>query len=94
MGGIAFTMSSLKRVPSETFPPRTTRLLWAIFIAVLALVVLAQIWVHPHPHFGMDGEFWFYPVYGLLASMGLVLLSKVLGNFLKRPDSYWEEEEK
>ncbi len=80
----------VKQVEPKTIPASTITKLWWAFAALLALTVIAQLWVHPHPHFQLDGSFWFYPVYGLLSSIVLVLVSKLLGNFLKRDEDYWQ----
>jgi Na+/H+-dicarboxylate symporter len=71
--------------------PRTLRRLWAAFIAVLALTVLAGLAVDTHPHFGVERLFGFNAVYGFLACAALILLAKVLGLLLKRRDTYYDD---
>lgn len=71
--------------------PRTIRLLWWIFGAILVLTVVAQWWVHVHAHFTVDGWPAFYAGYGFLSCVGMVLFAKVLGWVLKRPDDYYIE---
>lgn len=83
-------MTHPHRVKPEHLSTKTVQRLWVAFILLLSLSVLLQFFVHPHPHFGMDGEFWFYPVYGFAASVGLVLCSRLLGFIVKRRDDYWE----
>ena len=73
--------------------PRTIRLLWIVFVAILALTVIAQLFVHPHGYFGLDGTFGFNAWYGLLSCVAMILAAKALGIFLKRPDSYYDDEE-
>jgi hypothetical protein len=70
--------------------------LWAIQLLVLALALLPEFFIHHHPHFEgqgftLDGGFGFYAGYGFLACAGMVALAKVLGIFLKRKDSYYDE---
>ncbi|MDP6173365.1 MAG: hypothetical protein QGF09_04275 [Rhodospirillales bacterium] len=69
----------------------TIRLLWIIGLAVLALLVAGDFLVHGHPAFGLDGTFGFYAWYGLLTCLGMVLFAKLLGLFLKREDSYYDD---
>ena len=71
--------------------PRTIRLLWIGFAAVLALLVLADVFIHPHAVFGVDGTFGFYAWYGLLTCAAMVLLAKALGLLLKRPDTFYDD---
>lgn len=70
--------------------PRNVRLLWRLFLGVLALTFLAEAMVELHPHFGIDGVFGFHAWYGLLACAAMIAVAKLLGSALKRPDSYYE----
>ena len=70
--------------------PQTIRLLWGVFIAILAATVLADLFVEHHPYFGIDGTFGFAAWYGFLSCVVLVIGSKALGAILKRPDDYYE----
>jgi hypothetical protein len=69
--------------------PRTIRLLWWLSGIVLALTVVAQIWIPVHAHFSIDGWPGFYAGFGFLSCVAMVLFAKVLGWFLKRPDDYY-----
>jgi hypothetical protein len=69
----------------------TVRRLWRVFIAVLAVTVLAELAVEPHPHFGVERLFGFNALYGFLACAALILLARGIGVFLKRPDRYYDE---
>jgi hypothetical protein len=70
--------------------PDTIRLLWRVFAAVLAVTVLAELFVTHEPHFSVEGVFGFGAWYGFLACAGLILFAKALGAFLKRPDTYYD----
>lgn len=72
--------------------PRTIRLLWVLFVAILALTVAAQLFIHPHGHFGLDGTFGFNAWYGFATCVVMIVAAKALGVLLKRPDTYYEEE--
>lgn len=67
------------------------RRLWQVFLAVLALTLVAQPFVEWHPHFAMEKLFGFYALYGFLACAVLILIAKGLGCFVKRPQEYYDE---
>lgn len=71
--------------------PHTIRWLWRIFVAILALTVIAQLAVEVHPHFTLEGVFGFNALYGFIACAVLILVAKLLGVLLKRPDSYYRD---
>ena len=70
--------------------------LWLIQILILVLALLPEFFLHHHPHFEesgftLDGSFGFYAWYGFLTCAGMVALAKILGIFLKRKDTYYDE---
>lgn len=71
--------------------PETIRWLWRIFAAVLVGLVLADLVVTHHPHFGLDGTFGFGAWFGYVSCVLLVAFAKFLGVFLKRPDTYYDD---
>lgn len=71
--------------------PSTIRLLWIVFIIILALTVLADFFVDHYGHFGIDGTIGFYAWYGFLSCVVLVFAAKALGVFLKRKDTYYDD---
>lgn len=70
--------------------PETRRRLWIAFAVLLAASVLAQVLVHVHAYFAVDGWFGFNAAYGFLTCVGMVLFAKLLGLAIKRPDHYYE----
>jgi hypothetical protein len=73
--------------------PATIRTLWVIFACVLAATVIAELFVAHDAHFGIDGTFAFHAWYGFLACAVLIGASKLVGLFLKRAETYYEERE-
>lgn len=59
-------------------------------LVLLAVLTLLDLVIHGHPHFGIDGTFGFHAWYGLLSGIGVVVIAKVLGIFLKRADGYYD----
>lgn len=72
--------------------PETIRWLWRGGFVILTLVVLADFFIHTHEYFKIDGSFGFYAWYGLVTCIGMVLLAKALAVFLKRKDTYYDDE--
>lgn len=70
--------------------PSTIRKLWIGFSVVLALVVLAQTVIYVKGYFGFDAWFGFGAVYGFVSCLLMVLVAKVLGLLLKRPENYYD----
>ena len=70
--------------------PSTIRLLWRVFAVVLALSVGAQLMFSVKGYFGLDGWLGFGAVFGFLSCLAMVLVAKLLGMFLKRPDDHYK----
>lgn len=70
--------------------PSTIRLLWVVFIIVLAATVAVDFIIHRHALFGIDGTIGFGAWFGFGACVALVLISRALGLILKRPDTYYD----
>lgn len=71
--------------------PRTIRNLWIGGITLLIAVTMLDLIVHKHVHFGIEGSFGFYSWYGLLTCAAMVVVAKILGLFLKREDTYYDD---
>lgn len=69
--------------------PRNVKLLWRVFLAVLALTVLAELAVTLHPHVGIESLFGFHAWFGFVACAAMILVAKGLALLLKRPDRYY-----
>lgn len=70
--------------------------LWKILMGVLLLALLPEFFMHHHPHFEaqglhIDASWGFFAWYGFLSCAVMVFVGKVLGVFLKRKDSYYDE---
>ena len=70
--------------------PATIRKLWVGLIAVLALTVIAGLFIDFHDHFGVESSIGFYAWYGFATCVLMVVGAKLLGFVLKRPDNYYE----
>jgi hypothetical protein len=70
--------------------PAPIRLLWAVFIVVLAVLVALDLVVTHHPNFYLDTMFGFGAWFGFLSCVLLIVFAKALGALLKRPDTYYD----
>lgn len=61
-----------------------------VWIACIVLLV-AELFVHLHPHFAIERLFGFYGFYGFIGCVGLVLGAKALRKILYRPEEYYDE---
>jgi len=72
--------------------PKTVYWLWRGGMVLLALLVMADFFIHAHSSFQIDGTFGFYSWYGLITCVAMVLFAKALGLLLKRKDTYYDDE--
>ena len=72
--------------------PDTIALLWKVLYGVLALTVLAQLFIYVKSYFGVDGWFGFGAFFGFGSCVIMVIVARFLGYFLKRDENYYLEE--
>jgi hypothetical protein len=72
--------------------PSTISKLWKLFWFVLALTVVAQLFIKVKGYFVVDGWFAFGAIYGFLCCLAMVLFAKAIGNVLKRDENFYNEE--
>ena len=72
------------------YRPENRRPIWIAFAIVLLATVAAGFMVDMHPHFAFESWPAFFAIYGFLACVVLVFGAKLLGVFLKRPDTYYD----
>lgn len=79
------------------YRPENWPKLWAAQITVLGLLVLPDLFREAHGHFpparfSLDMSPGFFAWFGFVTCAGMVALAKVLGIFLKRPDTYYDDD--
>ena len=72
--------------------PRNAKRIWRFFLAVLVATVLAETIVVLHPHFRIDALPAFHAIFGFVACAAMIVVAKLLGSVLKRPDTYYGAE--
>lgn len=73
--------------------PETKKRLWVLLWGFCIVSVIAEFLLHRHSYFsedGIDGWFGFYAALGFASCLGLILLSKLLGLFLKKDPGYYD----
>ncbi|MBI4539033.1 MAG: hypothetical protein HY704_05925 [Gemmatimonadetes bacterium] len=71
--------------------PETVRAFKTGFLAILGLLALLELAIQHHEYLGFEGTLGFYAGYGFVSGVVLILFAKLLGIFLKREDSYYED---
>lgn len=67
--------------------------LWIVSLVVLAAVTVLGFFIDTHPYFGFDSsEYAFYALYGFGTCVAMVVIAKMLGIMIKRPDDYYDNE--
>jgi protein-S-isoprenylcysteine O-methyltransferase Ste14 len=71
--------------------PSTIRKLWWTLAVVLALTLVAQLFIPVKGEFALESTFGFGAWFGFLACVAMVLVARGLGWWLKRPEAYYGE---
>jgi UPF0716 family protein affecting phage T7 exclusion len=66
------------------------RMLWIVFISILIILLISDLFIHRHSYFEIDGLFAFPSIFGFLSCILLVVISKIIGIFLKRSEDYYD----
>lgn len=71
--------------------PKNIRFVFYCFGVSLVLLLAAEPFIHKHPFFAWDGWFGFYPLYGFVSCLLLVVAAKyILRTFVKRKEDYYD----
>ena len=71
--------------------PQTVKKLWLVLIAILVALLVAEFFVHHHPHFQIEKTFAFAAWFGFAACIVMAIVAKVLGIIFKRLDTYYND---
>jgi hypothetical protein len=70
---------------------KNRKLLWKLLWGTCGLTLLAEAFVHVHPHFEFDHFFGFSAVLGFVSCAVLIILAKVLGLVLKVREDFYDK---
>lgn len=73
-------------------PQNVKRLLRGLYISCAVLFGLDLV-LHRHVKHDWESLWGFYPIYGFVACVLLVLIAKWMRTFLMRPQDYYDEED-
>ena len=69
----------------------TIRWLWIGGAIILLATVIAEVLIPHKGHFPVESSFSFNAWYGFITCVMMVVLAKVLGIWLKRKDTYYDD---
>lgn len=70
--------------------PHNVHRLLRVFYAICAVLFAADLIVHRHTLFTWEGLWGFYPVYGFVACVLLVLIAKEMRKVVMRKEDYYD----
>ncbi len=70
-------------------PANVDKLVRAFYVICL-LALLSELFIHKHVVYHLEGWFGFYPVYGFIGIVLLVLLAKLLRKGVMRSEEYYD----
>ncbi len=82
----------VKRVPAEPWNPKVIRILWILLWGVCGCSILAEFFIHKHPHFEGTGFFGFNALLGFIACSVMIIVAKLLAFLLKRKPDYYDKD--
>lgn len=71
--------------------PRNVKRLIVAFVAICVFLLLLEFVVHRHIEHAWENLIGFYPLYGFISYVLLVILSRGLRALVMRPEQYYEE---
>lgn len=86
-----------KEVPLGRWSGSQVLLAIAILCAIALLLDIRHLFshddhdAHHEPHVRFESWFNFFGFAAILATLGMAFLAKVAGNFLRRPEGYYDE---
>jgi amino acid permease len=74
-------------------PKNVQRILYGLYACCIVLVLLEFV-IHRHVYHSWEDLFAFYPIYGFIGCVLLVLVAKWMRTFLMRDEDYYDKLEK
>ena len=72
--------------------PGNVKKVLRVFYVICAVLLLADFVIHRHVYHEWEGLWGFYPAYGFVACVLLVLIAKEMRKFLMRREDYYDDE--
>ncbi|OUW06420.1 MAG: hypothetical protein CBD16_00205 [Betaproteobacteria bacterium TMED156] len=68
--------------------------LWILMIIILFLTIIIQIIFPVHGHFEIEESFAFASWFGFFSCILMIIIAKILGLLIKRPENYYNKNNK
>ncbi len=70
--------------------------LWGVLVLVLVITLIPEFFIDHHHNFEqqgvhIDASWGFYIWYAFMSCVAMVVIAKILGVFLKRPEDYYDD---
>ncbi|MFB3091084.1 MAG: hypothetical protein ACE1ZG_07045 [Gammaproteobacteria bacterium] len=69
----------------------TSRKLWILGSIVLALTIMAELFISLHSYFAIERLFSFHALLGFISCVVMIVFAKLLGVLVKRKDNYYDD---
>ncbi len=79
--------------PSFFDKPENIKKMLRVFYVICALLVAADVIVHRHTYHTFERLWGFYPLYGFVGCVVLVIVAKWMRTFLMRSEDYYDDKE-
>jgi hypothetical protein len=70
--------------------PKNIQIILRVFYGICALLVALDFFLHRHTYHPLEELFAFYPIYGFVGCVVLVLIAKWMRTFLMRDEDYYD----
>lgn len=71
--------------------PSVIKRLWIFLYIVCGLTLIPELFLQREPHFPFAGIWGFYAFLGFVSCALLILISKLMGLFLKKDEDYYQK---
>ena len=79
-----------KKVKPQKIEKKTAKILWVLMYVSLAVTLIAEFFIPSGKgHFKIEEFPFFNAIFGFLSCLAIILVSKFLGFFFKRPEDYY-----
>ena len=72
-------------------PKNVDKIVYTLYAVCILLLFAADFFYHKHSHFAFEDLHGFYGWYGLIGSISLVLVAKLMRKVLMRDEDYYDE---
>lgn len=74
--------------------PQNVKRLMRIFYSICGLLLVLDFIIHRHTYHSWENLWGFYPLYGFVGCVVLVIIAKWMRTFLMRPEDYYLKQQR